>query len=1112
MRSVWCRSCQVRSTRGFWQPGASVRRVSLRPLRGSTPEVVAALRDWLAVEAEPEPLVVETSGSTGRPKRVLLSRRALIASAPATHERLGGPGRWLLTLPASYVAGLQVVVRSLLAGHEPAVLGDQPFAEAARDCRYVSLVPTQLHRLLADAGDREALAGFDAVLLGGGPIDPGLRARAEAAGVRVVATYGSSETCGGCVYDGVPLDGVEIDVGRGGRAAGSGSAARCSSTATTATPALTAETLVDGWFVTADLGRLDDGRLRVLGRVDDVVISGGVNVPTPAVARRLRAHPDVTAVEVIGVDDPEWGQRVVAAVVGRLTLDQARDWVAVEYPRSWAPRDLLVLDALPMLDTGKVDRLRLRRWPTPTTARTRMKVWSIPLRTRFRGIDVREGVLLPGAGRLGRVEPVPRVRRRRGRALAALRRGGGRRRLAGAAARRRPVNVTVPAIGPRARPRDRPAPAAARTAKVKVAEPGQTLGRRHGPGRGGPRRPRPRAAGSGSTSTATGTSTSAVGAIRQLDRAAGGLEYVEQPCASVEELAAVRRARGRPDRGRRVDPPGRRPVPRPRPRGRRHRGAQGAAARRGPGLPADRRGHRPARRRLLALETSVGIAAGLALAAALPELPYACGLADRPAAHRRRGRRPAAAGRRDAPGRPARRSTPDALARLAADPDRVAHWEARLAEVRTSAARCGRITVDDPASQRRHPAGPRRRRRPGRERRRRARARPRLPQRPARVRRLRRRRGRAGSGCTRASTSAPPASSPSASPRSARRAAVVCTSGTAVANLHPAVLEAAHAGLPLVVVTADRPARLRGTGANQTTDQVGIFGAARAHARPRRAPRPAAPLAPGAARCTSTSSSTSRWCPDGPLDPASPPRPSRSAQSGPTRGPPRPCCSARARSWSPATTPARRPGCSPSRPAGRCSPSPPAAPAPAPTRSAATGCSSTATLGREIERVVVFGHPTLSRPVTALLGRDDVEVVSVAAARPSGPSGRSPSTASVPAAAVDGLRRPGLARALARPPTPRSRRGLDRAAGRRGRAHAARGRRRRRAAPYPRAGCCVVGASSPIRDLDLMVAPYAVGDRRKVIANRGLSGHRRHRLDRHRRRSGRPARRAATWR
>jgi O-succinylbenzoic acid--CoA ligase len=327
----------------------------LRPVRGSTPEVVAAVREWLLADAEPEPLVVETSGSTGRPKRVLLSRRAVVASATATHERLGGPGRWLLTLPASYVAGLQVVVRSLLAGHEPAVAGDDLAADAA-GCRYVSLVPTQLHRMLASHAP--TLAGFDAVLLGGGPIDPALRADAEAAGVRVVATYGSSETSGGCVYDGLPLDGVRVTVDEAdGRIRIAGPVLF---DGYDGDPELTARTLVDGWFVTADTGRLTDGRLEVLGRVDDVVISGGVNVPTPAVARRLRAHPGVEAVEVVGADDAEWGQRVVAFVVGSLSLDEARDWVAAEHPRTWAPREVVVLDALPLLANGKVDRLRLK--------------------------------------------------------------------------------------------------------------------------------------------------------------------------------------------------------------------------------------------------------------------------------------------------------------------------------------------------------------------------------------------------------------------------------------------------------------------------------------------------------------------------------------------------------------------------------------------------------------------------------------------------------------------------------------------------------------------------------------------------------------------------------
>lgn len=326
---------------------------SLRPVSGTPEEVVGLLRAWLAQAQEPAALVIETSGSTGEPKRVHLSRRAVLASARATHARLGGPGGWSLRLPPSYVAGVQVLVRSLVAGHEPALDGGMPDAER----RYVSVVPTQLHRALEDPAGRADLAAFDAVLVGGGPVDGALRARAEDAGIQTVATYGMSETCGGCVYDGRPLDGVRLRIDESdGRVLIGGEVLFDGYDDLGAT----ARVLGDGWFRTDDLGELDaDGTLRVLGRVDDVINSGGVKVPAAAVARRLREHPAVESAEVVAAPDAEWGAVVVACVVGPLDLEQARDWVAAAHPRTWAPRRLVRLDALPLLATGKPDRRAL---------------------------------------------------------------------------------------------------------------------------------------------------------------------------------------------------------------------------------------------------------------------------------------------------------------------------------------------------------------------------------------------------------------------------------------------------------------------------------------------------------------------------------------------------------------------------------------------------------------------------------------------------------------------------------------------------------------------------------------------------------------------------------
>jgi O-succinylbenzoic acid--CoA ligase len=324
---------------------------SLR-LSGEAGRDIDALAAWLD-GADPPPLVVATSGSSGRPKQVVLPRTAVLASAGASANRLGGSGPWLLALPSSYVAGVNVVVRSLVAGHRPVVLGDRAPAAVPLPGGLLSVVPTQLHRWLASPADAAALAAYDTVLVGGGPVDRVLRARAAEAGVRVVATYGMAETCGGCVYDGLPLDGVGVALAADGRVRLTGPVIF---DGYLDDPVATADALVDGWFLTSDAGRLDeDGRLQVLGRIDDMV-----NVPAAAVAARLREHPSVAAAEVVGLPDEEWGHRVVAVVEGTLTLDEARDWVGEAHPRAWAPRALVVVPALPILPNGKVDRLAVR--------------------------------------------------------------------------------------------------------------------------------------------------------------------------------------------------------------------------------------------------------------------------------------------------------------------------------------------------------------------------------------------------------------------------------------------------------------------------------------------------------------------------------------------------------------------------------------------------------------------------------------------------------------------------------------------------------------------------------------------------------------------------------
>lgn len=353
--------------------GAGPALLPLPAPGGQRDRISAALRADEPLERDDVALVVPTSGSTGEPKGVLLTAAALLASAHATHSRLGGPGRWLLALPTTHIAGLQVLVRSVVAGTTPEALagrfGPEAFAAATARLadgpgpRYTALVPTQLARLVDAGAD---LTAYDAVLVGAAATPAPLLARARAGGARVVTTYGMSETCGGCVYDGRPLDGVKVEVSADGRLRLGGPTIFAGYRLR---PDLTAAALVEGWHLTQDLGRIDaHRRLHVLGRADETIISGGVNVPATAVAATLEAHPAVAAAHVHGRPDPHWGQLVVAVIVpvepgSPPALSELREWVAGRLGPAASPRGLAIVAALPQLPNGKPDRAALEAVP-----------------------------------------------------------------------------------------------------------------------------------------------------------------------------------------------------------------------------------------------------------------------------------------------------------------------------------------------------------------------------------------------------------------------------------------------------------------------------------------------------------------------------------------------------------------------------------------------------------------------------------------------------------------------------------------------------------------------------------------------------------------------------
>lgn len=325
------------------------------------------LSDALPVE-EGTAAVLLTSGSTGAPKGVVISRRALDSSIHLTHERLRAePGqKWLCCLPPHHVAGFLTLNRSLALGSEPEIhpsFDVERVGASAAD--YVSLVPTMLVRLLDQGID---LSGFRTILLGGAQVPYGLIERATTAGARVVRTYGMTETCGGIVYDGAPLKGVEI------RTDDEGIVQISSPTLMTEyrnDPALTGISLRDGWFTTTDIGEWNGESLEILGRADDTIVTGGEKVAPPSVESVLSSHPGVNDVAVIGVPDPEWGSAVTAFIVLEAgfsppDIHEWRAYVQAELPPYAAPRSVHLVDVIPRLPTGKLDRPGLLERPRKT--------------------------------------------------------------------------------------------------------------------------------------------------------------------------------------------------------------------------------------------------------------------------------------------------------------------------------------------------------------------------------------------------------------------------------------------------------------------------------------------------------------------------------------------------------------------------------------------------------------------------------------------------------------------------------------------------------------------------------------------------------------------------
>ncbi|MCU1415233.1 MAG: O-succinylbenzoate-CoA ligase [Microbacteriaceae bacterium] len=356
---------------------AAVMSALARAITADGPAVIAAASPPLDLPAHVEQrvaLVVETSGSTGKPKRVALSAGALLASAAASDSALGGPGQWLLALPTHYIAGINVLVRSLAAQTEPVMLAPghfepSEFAAAAlrmdAALRFTALVPAQLASLI-DAADHdldllEPVRRFDRILLGGQAASSDLLAKAVELGLNVTTTYGSSETSGGCVYDGVPIGTTRARLVDGQLELGGPTLAE----GYLDDPERTAATFHDEdgarWYRTGDTGSVEDGIVTVTGRLDGLIISGGIKVSLDEVERLVRTLPGLADAVAVRARSERWGEVPVIVTTGEADLAAVRASVSAALGRAAAPAAVLTVDELPTLASGKPDRLTLAK-------------------------------------------------------------------------------------------------------------------------------------------------------------------------------------------------------------------------------------------------------------------------------------------------------------------------------------------------------------------------------------------------------------------------------------------------------------------------------------------------------------------------------------------------------------------------------------------------------------------------------------------------------------------------------------------------------------------------------------------------------------------------------